>query len=126
MGPFGRLDRDLSRHLQAVENGGEGAGEEVIGADVTPSAEQAVEEAERKPKEEPKPGARKTRVNYIEQDNEAIGRPNDAEAAVGRSGEEGLIMRLGGSSFGIRVSPPRRSTQRLRNNMSAADCSVSC
>jgi general secretion pathway protein D len=50
VGPFGRLDRDLTRHLESSENGGGGEGdEEVIGADVTPSVEDAVtSEAEAK------------------------------------------------------------------------------
>ena len=89
VGPFGRLDRDLSRHLQAVENGGEGAGtEEVIGADVTPSAEQAVE-AERKPEEEPKPDASQDAGQPTEQDSKPSGAqttpkpPSDAQAKKG-------------------------------------------
>jgi general secretion pathway protein D len=42
VGPFARLDRDLERHLKAIENGGEGdGGESVVGADVTPSVEEA-------------------------------------------------------------------------------------
>jgi general secretion pathway protein D len=44
VGPFGRLDRDLDRHLKAIENGGQGSeAEEVLGADVTPTAEAATE-----------------------------------------------------------------------------------
>lgn len=44
VGPFGRLDRDLNRHLKAIENGGQGSeAEEVLGADVTPTVKAATE-----------------------------------------------------------------------------------
>ncbi len=43
IGPFEHLDRDLTRHMKAIENGGGGDGaESVVGADVTPSVEAAV------------------------------------------------------------------------------------
>ena len=38
VGPFGRLDRDLSRHLQAVENGGEGQEPKRSSAPTSPRA----------------------------------------------------------------------------------------
>ena len=42
VGPFARLDSDLRRHSQAIENGGEGDGAEtLVGADVTASVEEA-------------------------------------------------------------------------------------
>jgi general secretion pathway protein D len=44
VGPFGRLDRDLGLHMQRLENGGGGDGEEtVVGMDVTPSVQEAAD-----------------------------------------------------------------------------------
>ena len=86
VGPFGHLDRDLTRHLESIENGGLGEGdEEVIGADMTPSVEDVVQSevtAEAKAKAETEAKAEPAAKADPSTGSTPKDKPSDAKAAA--------------------------------------------